>query len=226
VKHHADRRARDQQSFSELSSRRRRGGLSPGEYTELLAIEARLRGPVAKPRPAPWEWVRGRLRGDAGDRLGQSRQRHAELEGKRSSEELTPAETVELGRLEWRLRRAPVSRAVTMPTRLGNLLRAAEERPNRNYGLDAVAVWPQFWLVLPKDTRDELTHARMGLESATRAWLWAALFAVWTPVEAWALPVSMIVATALYYGSLLNAAESYGDLVEASFDIHRTALYR
>jgi hypothetical protein len=225
IERHADRRDRDQKRFSELFGRRLRGGLTPGEYSELLSLERRLRGPAGKPRSALHGWVLGRLGDDAGHELELARQQYAELERKRTSTELTPAETGELARLEMRLRRTPVSRAITMPTRLGNLLRAAEERPNRKYGLDTVAVWPQFWLVLPQDTRAELIHARMGLEAATRAWLWAALFAIWTPLAAWALPVSAIVAITLYYGSMLHAAELYGDLVEASFDIHRAALY-
>jgi hypothetical protein len=226
IERHADQRDRDQQRFSELFGRRLRGGLTPGEYSELLSLKRQLRGPTAKPRSALYGWVLGRLGDDAGGELEQAQRRYTELDRKRTTTQLTPAETGELARLELRLRRTPVSRAITMPTRLGNLLRAAEERPNRKYGLDTVAVWPQFWLVLPQDTRDELIRGRMGLEAATRGWLWAALFAVWTPLAAWALPVSVVVATALYYGSMLNAAELYGDLIEASFDVHRAALYR
>jgi hypothetical protein len=226
IERHADLRDRDQQRFSELFGRRLRGGLTPGEYSELLLLERRLRSQPAKPQSTLSGWLLGRLGDDVGHELELADQRCAELKHKRATTQLTPAETGELAHLELRLRRTPVSRAITMPTRLGNLLRAAEERPNRKYGLDTVAVWPQFWLVLSQETRDELIHARMGLEAATRGWLWAALFAVWTPLAAWALPVSIVVATALYYGSMLNAAELYGDLVEASFDVHRGALYR
>jgi hypothetical protein len=80
--------------------------------------------------------------------------------------------------------------------------------------------------VLPKDTRDELLQARAALDAAARLWLWSVLFVVWTPWALWALPVAVVVATASYYGSMLDAAEVYGDMVEAAFDVHRGELYK
>ncbi len=112
------------------------------------------------------------------------------------------------------------------PTYLRIPVRAAEERPRRKYGLDTVAVWPQFWLVLPKDPKEELIRARMALDAATRVWLWGILFAVWTIWAWWALPVALTAATLTYYGSMLGLAETYGDLLEAAFDVHRLELYK
>ena len=225
VGHHVHRRSKDQLRFSELYGKRQRGGLTREEYRELRSLEVQLRAPTSTQSSAPLGSILRRLRGGAHGEPGASRRRYTELERTRASVALTLVETGELARLEWRLRRIPVSPAITMPTRLGNVLRAAEERPNRKYGLDVVAVWPQFWLVLPKDTRDELIQARMRLEAAARAWLWAVLFVIWTPLAAWALPGAIAVAAALYFGSILSAAQTYGDLVEAAFDIHRAALY-
>lgn len=226
IRRRAGRRLRDQRRFSELYGKRQRGGLTPGEYSELRRLELRLDQP--RTRAGSWlpGWARDRLLQGDGAALEPERRRHQELARKRAGTELTPAEVVELGRLEWRLRRVPVSPAHTMPTRLGNRLRAAEERPRLKYGLDTVAVWPQFWLVLPKDTRDELVQARAALDGAARLWLWSVLFVVWTPWALWALPVALVVAAANYYGSMLDAAEVYGDLVEAAFDVHRSELYK
>jgi hypothetical protein len=52
------------------------------------------------------------------------------------------------------------------------------------------------------------------------------LFAIWTVLAWWALPISAVVAAATYYGSLLSTAEVYGDLVTAAFDVHRGQLYK
>jgi hypothetical protein len=41
----------------------------------------------------------------------------------------------------------------------------------------------------------------------------------------WALPVAVAVCLALYYGSLVPAARSYGDLMYAAFALHRFDLY-
>jgi hypothetical protein len=226
IRRHAGRRAKDQPRFSELFGKRQRGGLTPGEYTELRRLELRLKQPATPAGSWLPSWARDWLLPADGAALEPARQRHQDLVRKRDSTQLSPAEVAELGRLEWRLRRVPVSPALTMPTRLGNLLRAAEERPRLKYGLDTVAIWPQFWLVLPKDTRDELLQARAALDAAARLWLWSVLFVVWTPWALWALPIALVVAAATYYGSMLDAAEVYGDLVEAAFDVHRGELYK
>jgi hypothetical protein len=47
-----------------------------------------------------------------------------------------------------------------MPTRLGNLIRAGELRPDAKYGLDAITSWPRLWLVMTEASRKEMTAAR------------------------------------------------------------------
>jgi hypothetical protein len=170
-------------------------------------------------------------------RLGKWLQRHnftkrqaayrraGDLAGKRDDMGLTSGEDAELAALELRLRRAPATLALTMPTRLGNMLRAAEARPRERYGLDTIVCWPYLWLLLDNDTKAELTQARGALNAATRVWLWGALFAVWTVWAWWALPVAVAVCASTYYVSMLSAAGVYGDLLEATFALHRTALY-
>jgi len=151
--------------------------------------------------------------------------RAGDLAGKRDDVGLTPGEAAELATLERRLRCTPATQALTLPTRLGNLLRAAEARPRERYGLDTVVSWPYLWLLLDKDTKTELIQARSALNAATRVWLWGALFSVWTVWAWWALPAAVAACAATYYGSMLSAAEVYGDLVGATFALHRTALY-
>jgi hypothetical protein len=133
-------------------------------------------------------------------------------------------------RLEMLLRRLPTDPdpAVPgrlMPTRLGNVLRASECLPGDKYGLDAVICWPRLWLVLPGDARAELVHARAGLDAAVSACAWAVLFLVFTPWSPWAPAVTVAVAPMAYYGWVISRAQQFGDLVEATFDLYRPALY-
>jgi hypothetical protein len=111
-----------------------------------------------------------------------------------------------------------------MPTRLGNVLRIAETRPREKYGLDPVVCWPRLWLVLPKDTKDELAGGRSALDSSAINCLWGALFVVWTPWAWWSAPVGVLVAL-FAYRRMLAAAGIYGQLLESAYDIHRPLLY-
>ncbi len=112
-----------------------------------------------------------------------------------------------------------------MPTRIGNIIRAGERRPATWYGLDAVIVWPQLWLVLPEQPRSDLTTARTQLNNAVTAWTWAVLSCVlgflWLP----ALVVGLVVAFAIWRWWVPAAADTYATLVSAVFDTHRFALY-
>jgi hypothetical protein len=126
--------------------------------------------------------------------------------------------------LDRRRRCVPADPARHMPTRLGNLLRAAEARPRDKYGLDPVVCWPRLWLLLPDTTRRELAAARAGLDLGMSVWLWSMLsvgFAVWTP---WALLAGGVTTGAYLW--LLAAAQRYGELLEAAFDLYRSSLYR
>jgi hypothetical protein len=124
------------------------------------------------------------------------------------------------------LRRIPEDASLRLPSRLGNILRAAERRPTDKYGLDAVGCWTALWLVLPAETRTEIAQCRTALDNAVRLWLWGALFVVWTPWTWWALALAVAVPLVAYYASLLATAEVFGNLVGVAFDLHRTALYR
>ncbi|MEU8435033.1 hypothetical protein AB0F18_19325 [Streptomyces sp. NPDC029216] len=142
----------------------------------------------------------------------------------RGEESLSPEETNEAIRLDHLVKRIPPTPAQQMPTRLGNVLRAAESRPARKYGLDPVVCWPHLWLLLPDTVREEIALARAALDRAATWMIWGLLFLVWTPWSAWAVPLALVVLT-LSYLSTLRAATAYADLVEAAWDLHRSALY-
>lgn len=146
------------------------------------------------------------------------------LTKKRESGLLTFEEEEEYVETDERLRRTPAHPARRMPTRLGNTLRAAERLPAEKYGLDSVVCWPRLWLLLPDGVKNELSAARAGLDAGARVWFWGMLFLVWTVWAWWAAPVGLVAAF-LAYRWMLGAAETYADLLESAFDVHRTALY-
>jgi hypothetical protein len=129
-------------------------------------------------------------------------------------------------RLEGRRRRRPATAAYFMPTPIGNILRAAERRPVDKYGLDTVAVWPHLWLLLPEATRAELRAARAAVDTAVVTAIWGILFCAFTPFTWLAVPIGLAV-TAIAVTRVTPArAQTFGELIEAAYDLHRTAIYQ
>jgi hypothetical protein len=147
---------------------------------------------------------------------------NTKLKGRKS---ITPTDRTNFVRYDRTLRQFPNDETDFLPTRLGNLLRAAERRPYDRYGLDAIICWPRLWLLLPESTKKEIQEIRTQLNNGVRVFTWSLLFLVWTIWAWWAAPVA-IVSTIFAYYWILDTAEVYGDLIESAFDLHRTTLYQ
>jgi hypothetical protein len=173
--------------------------------------------------PGPFRRLRFALARRLGKRLQGKDERWQEL-ADIAPEQRTAEQQAEYARLDAELARYPVDPRHLMPTRLGNLLQAAEEYPQVRYGLTMSVCWPRLWLLLPKEAQETLTKARERLNGATRFLVWGVLFVVWTIWAWWAVPVAVVAAVAAYWG-MLNAAGVYGDLLRAAVDLHRFALY-
>lgn len=127
-------------------------------------------------------------------------------------------------RLDDRMHRLPAKPLDVMPTRLGNILKAGETRPENKYGLDAYVCWARMWLLLDKDLKEELTAARAALDNAVRALMWGLLALIWITFAWWVvLPAGVAIFVA--WQAILAAAETYADMLEGSFDTHRRLLY-
>jgi hypothetical protein len=111
-----------------------------------------------------------------------------------------------------------------MPTRLGDILRAAESRPRHRYGLDAVVCWPRLWLVMPEAARIEVATARVRLDEGALLWLWSLLVGIWMIFTWWALAV-MVIGMIVGYRLALSGSIGYGQLVQTCFDLYRKDLY-
>ncbi|NET34885.1 MAG: hypothetical protein F6K19_23155 [Cyanothece sp. SIO1E1] len=157
--------------------------------------------------------------------LKRSEKRWQVLALKRENDDLNTQELNELISLDLKLRQHPSQHEYLMPTKLGNLLRAAERRPLEKYGLDAVICWPRLWLLLPEDIKKELQEARADLNTAARTWLWSILFLVWTVWVWWAILISISFVW-FAYRWILSSATTYADLLEAVFDLYRLLLYQ
>ncbi|RLB76854.1 MAG: hypothetical protein DRH24_17215 [Deltaproteobacteria bacterium] len=150
----------------------------------------------------------------------------------RRYDHLSPEEQAEYARLDAELHTYP-DESRLLPTRLGNLLRAAEEYGYRRYRLATGVIWPRLWLVLPDETREEITAARARMDGAVRLVIWSVLLAVWT-LLAWGMPWWVccgLAAVAALGGCLAcrrlgRMAGLYGDLLRAAVDVHRFALYQ
>ncbi|MDZ8263544.1 hypothetical protein [Nostoc sp. ChiQUE01b] len=147
------------------------------------------------------------------------------LAEKKDKKVITNKELEEYVTLDGQLMQFPSQLNRLMPTKLGNILRAAESRPYDKYGLDAVICWSRLWLVLPDGVKKELQEARSNLNTAGRFWFWSLLFIAWTVWAWWAVPVGLLGAIFAYYWAV-DAASVYCSLLESAFDLYRLELYK
>lgn len=191
-------------------------------------IVQRLTSPVLRLLEGYWPRfaspVRRRLVAGAEERGRGARERFQRVASPVLAGIATAEQREEYVRLDLYLRRLPPS-GRCLPTCIGNTLRASEVRPLAKYGLDAVVVWPHLWLLLPDTTRKELESARASLDASVAAGVWGLLFVAFTPLAVWVLPTGLGVAAVAWLLWTPARAETFADLVEATFDLYRLLLY-
>jgi hypothetical protein len=117
------------------------------------------------------------------------------------------------------------------PTRLGNLLTAAEEHPHTLYNMDAVVWWPRLVPLLPESFRALLDQAltpmlallNLSLLLALVSLIGAAFLLVAEDSVILILLVflvGMLLSWSFYRAALAQAA-SYGNLLRVTFDLYR-----
>jgi hypothetical protein len=131
-----------------------------------------------------------------------------------------------------RTRYFPARAEHLLPTRLGNVLRSGEERAGAPYGLDAVAVWPRLYPLLPDGTRLLVDDLRDGLDLGARlcaTFLAAAVIglALLAQYGWWLLvPAACALLAWLAYRGSIASALAYGDGIRATIDLHRFELHK
>jgi hypothetical protein len=127
-----------------------------------------------------------------------------------------------------------------LPTRLGNVLRAAERRAGKNHGFtDPVEMFPRIYPYMSPQLAEAIADARDDLDVACRMcvvlWLLALVsgvaFAVDGAVPATggvvlALPVVAALLAILAYRGAVRTGEEYGKFLFYVFDLHRRDLIR
>jgi hypothetical protein len=172
--------------------------------------------------PRPFRGLRFRLAGRVSRRLNKKEERWQKLRAK--LDKCTAAQQDEYALLDAELAAYPVNPKMLLPTRLGNVLRAAEEYPFLRYGLEITVVWPRLWLVLPDGVRDDAGAARQSLNERIQMMIWSLLFTGWCLRNAWTLPIGLLAALAAYRSAVV-AAGVYGELLRAAFDLYRPKVY-
>ncbi|MEV4109902.1 hypothetical protein [Nonomuraea sp. NPDC049695] len=127
----------------------------------------------------------------------------------------------------------PASERQLMPTTFGNILRGAAEHSADRYRLDSATAWPRLYPVLPEAFRQAFALATADLELAiTISALGGAYAVAGGLLGAFLLPWygallcfsgGLLVAWGGYRAAI-RAAEPYGQLYRAAFDVHRWLL--
>jgi len=132
----------------------------------------------------------------------------------------------------WLLHRNYPPEDKLLPTRLGNVLRSAEDRASRRYGLDSVVVWPRLYPLISEKLATILSDQRNALDLSARGCVMFLLAAVAGTVllfrhGAWlTVPGSALVLAWLSYRSAIGAAVAYGESIETAFDLYRFNLLK
>jgi hypothetical protein len=161
------------------------------------------------------------------------RRLRARLEGMTLSTAADPDDTIapiHRSYAAWALARRYPPPPLVMPTRLGNALRAAEDRAGRRYGLDAITAWPRLYPLLSERVRVLIDDQRAQMDVAARftvvllaASLGGVALLIAHPV--WLLlPAATLGLAWLSYRGACSAAIGYGDGLETAFDLHRLDL--
>jgi hypothetical protein len=114
-----------------------------------------------------------------------------------------------------------------LPTRLGNVLRAAEERAGQRYGLDTIAVWPRLYQKLSPTLTETIVDLRNQLDMSIRfcaALLVTSLIALPLVFEHgwWLLAPAVMVALGwVAYRAAIAAAIAFGRQLYVAFDLRR-----
>ncbi len=139
----------------------------------------------------------------------------------------------------------PPSVELIMPTRFGNILRAAETYPGTRYSIDAVPIWGRMAHVIPADGMEKIDDAHNQCLFLLNMALLSCLFSIlcflvsahqflvgreigslktlfdgWIGIYLVLGSLALIIAWFFYEASLLNVSQ-YGSMIRTAYDLYR-----
>lgn len=129
----------------------------------------------------------------------------------------------------------PGYEAHLMPTRLGNLYKAAELYPFDRYGADSVIIWPRLREVLPDKLAERLQEVKTAVDFLLLFSFLSSAFTLLSVPYLWSRGAQgwLVLACAaglplgwLSYRAALSPAQAYAELLKVAFDLHRRALLK
>lgn len=130
----------------------------------------------------------------------------------------------------------PIDSGLLKPTRLGNVLAAAEEYPHQLYRLDAVLWWPRIAAVLPAAVRTQVDGALTPMLAMLNLSITLALVAAASGVAMIAMHglrwqfgaflLAEVVLARVCYLAACTQAVDYGATVRVAFDLYRFDLLK
>ena len=125
----------------------------------------------------------------------------------------------------------PMRDKCIMPTRLGNVLAAAEEYPFRFYGLDSVTWWSRLVTLLPESMISAVNEEEAYMVAALNLSAIFTLFALIGGGATFLLTKNGVLSLLLVIGggglawlcyvAAVSQAESYGAMIRTAFDLYR-----
>lgn len=122
-----------------------------------------------------------------------------------------------------------------MPTRLGNVLRAAEDYSKSAYGMDSVFWWPRLWPLLPEAMRKEIDGALIPVMALLNFSSLVMVVALWglaylSQQGLWWRAVMVVVGGVILalisYRAAVAQAQDYGERIRSAIDLYRFDLLK
>lgn len=138
--------------------------------------------------------------------------------------------------------RFPNEEDAVLPTRLGNILRSFEDYPGRQYGMEAITLWPRLASRIDERNAAQIDDAKSSLDFMLNSSLLCGMLAFLFGVVRLRYPVGLVEPSAwvpalLVLGALLGGsillyvlslprAMSWGGVVKSAFDLYRQDLLK